>query len=282
MNKKKVLSIVLSLCIMIGLTSFAYAKKDNDLGEGQTEITIHIDGGKDVVAENNEEFQICIGDEIYNAVWKGNHMTIKMDSADNGFDIGKDEFIDIGYSSSKGSGTIRVTHQEGNGSNIDKEHDNGLNNFKGELNQAVIPLPGEDEDPYPTPTPEPDPPPTITDPEVPPVTPGEIPPVDPTIPESEKPVEPDKEPEIPPVIKNEDDEEIIIEDEEPPLAELPEVEEEEESEFEIKDGDVPLGELPQTGSNVSVIFKILGMTALLGALCAVIGVVIFSRKRNKV
>lgn len=117
----KMFTVLLVFTMMIScISTRVYAKKP---GTGQTQIHIHKASG---VAENKECFTVTINGVQYSAVLAGSVATVEMNTTDNVLGISKDETIEIPFTSSKGSGVMVVSHQEGNG---DKEHDKGLNNF---------------------------------------------------------------------------------------------------------------------------------------------------------
>lgn len=111
----KMFTVLLVLTMMIScISTRVYAKKP---GTGQTQIHIHNVSG---VAKNKECFTVTIKGVQYSAVLTGSVATVEMNTTDNVMEISKDETIEIPFTSSKGSGVMVVSHQEGNG---DKEQD---------------------------------------------------------------------------------------------------------------------------------------------------------------
>ncbi len=145
----RMFAFLLVFTMMIScISTRVYANKP---GTGQTEIHIHNISG---VAENKEYFTVTINGEQYSAVLTGSVVTVEMNTTDNVLGISKDESIEIPFTSSKGSGTMVVSHQEGNGH---QEQDEGLNNFKTVSIEFLDPDPGQTPDPDPGQTPDPDP-----------------------------------------------------------------------------------------------------------------------------
>ena len=145
----RMFAFLLVFTMMIScISTRVYANKP---GTGQTEIHIHNVSG---VAENKEYFTVTINREQYSAVLTGSVATVEMNTTDNVLGISKDESIEIPFTSSKGSGTMVVSHQEGNGH---QEQDEGLNNFKTVSIEFLDPDPGQTPDPDPSQTPDPDP-----------------------------------------------------------------------------------------------------------------------------
>ena len=149
----RMFAFLLVFTMMIScISTRVYANKP---GTGQTEIHIHNVSG---VAENKEYFTVTINGEQYSAVLTGSVATVEMNTTDNVLGISKDESIEIPFTSSKGSGTMVVSHQEGNGH---QEQDEGLNNFKTVSIEFLDPDPGQTPDPDPGKTPDPTPDPTL-------------------------------------------------------------------------------------------------------------------------
>ena len=135
---KKILATLLALTLMFSLTSVAVsAKKEDTTGTGQTQVHIH---GVGDIGKNKDKVTIIVGENRYEGELQGSKLEIEIDSTDNGFDFDKGESMDIQYEiEGGGKGTITITHQEGNGTNIGKEHDEGLNNFKGSVKPNETP-----------------------------------------------------------------------------------------------------------------------------------------------
>lgn len=242
-NLRKVISPVIVLALLISVMSVSALAAT---GTGQTQVHIHGVGG---IAPNKSEVIIIVDGQEYAGTLQGSKLTIEMDSTDNGFDFAKGESMDVEYRAGDQTGTLTLTHKEGNGNNIGKEHDQGLNNFNGTVKQPEIdaeidpelgPTPEPEPEPEPEPLPEPEPnlpsspreDPKVEIEILPEVEDKEDPPV---VPEYEFPV-------IPPV---EEEPEVQIEEPEVPLAEIPE----EEIVEEIPDEDVPLADVPYTGTS---------------------------------
>lgn len=135
----KMFTVLLVFTMIIScISTKVYAKKP---GTGQIQIHIHNASG---TAENKEFFTVTINDVQYSAVLTGSVVTVEMNTTDNVLGISKDETIEIPFTSSKGSGVMVVSHQEGNGN---KEQDEGLNNFK------TVSIVFSDLEPTPDPTP---------------------------------------------------------------------------------------------------------------------------------
>ena len=146
MRKLITLCIALAMCISaMTVTAFAGNDKDKDkdkgngngnTGTGQTQVHIHFQGEGNV-GGNKDSITIIVGENQYTGSVQGSKLEIEMGSTDNGFDFGANESMEVGYKNNKTgeTGTIIMTHKEGNGGNIDKEHDNGLNNFYGSVKQ---------------------------------------------------------------------------------------------------------------------------------------------------
>ena len=158
MRKMFALCMALALCVsMLAATVFASNENSNgqgNTGTGQTQVHIHLDGS---IGSNKDDVSIIVGDNEYHGSIQGSKLEIEMDSTDNGFDFGKDESMDVGFKNNTTgeTGTLTLTHKEGNGNNIGKEHDEGLNNFNGSVKPAE-PAPTEPDPTEPDPT-EPDP-----------------------------------------------------------------------------------------------------------------------------
>lgn len=263
-NLRKVISTVIVLALLIGVMSVtALAAPGN--GTGQTQVHIHGVAG---IAPNKSEVVIIVDGKEYPGTLQGSKLTIEMDSTDNGFDFGADESMDVEYRAGDQTGTLTLTHKEGNGNNIGKEHDKGLNNFNGTVKQPdPIPenetptdetpkdeTPKDEDNGDPMPEPEPNLP---TSPrEDPDVEIEVIPGDEPEIPNEEPPYVPDIDfPVIPPVV---DEPAVEIEEPEVPLAEEPEIEEPIE---EIPDEEVPLADVPYTGSMAILRIVLCGLSA---------------------
>lgn len=141
-RKVATVCMVLALCIsMMTVPAFADNNKDKDnTGTGQTQVHIHLNG---TIGSNKDDVTIIVGDNEYHGSIQGSKLEIEMDTTDNGFDFGKDESMDVGFKNNTTgeTGTLTLTHKEGNGNNIGKEHDNGLNNFNGDVKPTEPPAP---------------------------------------------------------------------------------------------------------------------------------------------
>ena len=129
MRKVLALCMMLALCIgMMAVPAFA----DNGNGTGQTQIHIHLDGN---IGDNKDSVTIIVDGKEYHGSIQGSKLKIEMNTTDNGFDFAQGESMDVNFvNNNNGStGTLTLTHKEGNGNNIDKEHDKGLNNFNGSV-----------------------------------------------------------------------------------------------------------------------------------------------------
>lgn len=142
--KKIISALVISCLIFSLLTCAAFAKNDNNngngndqTGTGQTQIHIH---GVGEIGDNKDEVTVVIDGVAYTGTLEGGKLTIDMGTTDNGFDIAPDGSKEITYQNGDNSGTITVTHKEGNGNNINKEHDKGLNNFNGSVTPNTPPV----------------------------------------------------------------------------------------------------------------------------------------------
>ncbi len=252
------------MCAIIASSACApaFAKSDKNPGTGQTQIHIH---GVQGIGSNKDSITVVIGGVEYQGTIKGSTLVIDMDTTDNTLDIQLGESVDISFknNTSNKSGTISVSHQEGNGNS---EHDNGLNNFKTDgvkwdndtpdPEPKPDPIPGDgdddgDDDKEPEPKPEPGPDPIPL--------PDPIPRPEPEpLPEPDLPLIPDEEvPLVDEPVMDEPVAEEIITDEETPLADAPveEVIEDEQPPLTasvdaaetIEDEVVPLAAAPQTG-----------------------------------
>jgi len=134
-NMRKIIVTITTLALLIGLMSVsALAAPGN--GTGQTQVHIH---GVEGLAPNKSEVVIIVDGKEYSGTLQGSKLTLEMDSTDNGFDFGKDESMEVGYRVGDETGTLTLTHKEGNGNNVGKEHDEGLNNFNGTVNAPIQP-----------------------------------------------------------------------------------------------------------------------------------------------
>ena len=212
MRKITVLCMVLVFCIGIMTLPVLAANNGNgkengngngNTGTGQTQVHIHMQDGN--VGSNGDDVTLIVGDKEYEGNIQGSKLNIEMDSTDNGFDFGADESMEVSYKNNTTgeTGTITLTHKEGNGNNIGSEHDNGLNNFNGTVKQPTQPTPTE---------------PPVTEPPVtePPVDPPVNPPVNPPAPQPQ----PQPQEEYPVMMLN-DDGLVTIDDGAVPLADVP-------------------------------------------------------------
>ena len=202
---KKLIVCLLSLIFILNISFVCVLAANDDLGTGQSQVHIH---GVGDIGNNKDAITLIVGDNEYQGQLQGSKLTVEMDSSFNGFDFSPDESMEVGYRNGDVSGILILTHQEGNGNNINKEHDMGLNNFRGSLKPAepapTDPEPGDGSDPAPLsddgedpvpPTVEPDPNQPIVEPEQPDPNPGGNNP-EPVVPVSEKP-DPDPTPSYP-------------------------------------------------------------------------------------
>jgi len=147
---------------MIAVPAFAANdKKDDHTGTGQTQVHIHLEG---TIGGNKDSVTIIVDGKEYHGSIQGSKLEIEIEDTDNGFNFDKGESMDVEFknNSTGESGTLTLTHKEGNGTNIDKEHDKGLNNFNGTLKPTQPgPEPKPDPKPYPKPYPKPKPKPQI-------------------------------------------------------------------------------------------------------------------------
>jgi len=111
---------------------------NGNTGTGQTQVTIHLDGK---IGENKDSITVVVDGQEYQGNIKGSTLEIEMDSTKNGFHFDQGSSMDIGYKNNNDgtSGTLNITHHEGNGKDIDKEHDSGKNNFDGTVKQPEVP-----------------------------------------------------------------------------------------------------------------------------------------------
>lgn len=126
---KKIFVLIIALFLLLNATPFGFA----DEGVGQTQIHIHMKDEK--IGENKDSITIVIDGQEYHGVISGSKIEIEMNTTENGFNFAKNESLDIDYynNSDGTNGTITITYKEGNGNNIQNEHDKGLNNFNGVL-----------------------------------------------------------------------------------------------------------------------------------------------------
>lgn len=134
---RKMIVTLAVLALLVGVMSVS-ALAASGTGTGQTQVHIH---GVEGLAPNKSEVVIIVDGKEYTGTLQGSKLTIEMDSTDNGFDFGADESMDVGYRVGDQTGTLTLTHKEGNGTNIGKEHDQGLNNFNGTVKQPENPTP---------------------------------------------------------------------------------------------------------------------------------------------
>ena len=124
---RKVLVTLLTASMVLGCASVTALAA----GSGQTKVHIHELGG---LGDNKDEVEITVGDKTYYGKFKcDGKVEIEMNSTANGFDIEPGGSIEIQFTNTtKGTTTtVILTHKEGNGDKIDKEHDKGKNNFNG-------------------------------------------------------------------------------------------------------------------------------------------------------
>ena len=284
MRKITVLCMVLVFCIGIMTLPVLAANNGNgkgngngngNTGTGQTQVHIHMQDGN--VGSNGDDVTLIVGDKEYEGNIQGSKLNIEMDSTDNGFDFGADESMEVSYKNNKTgeTGTITLTHKEGNGNNIGNEKDEGLNNFNGTVKQPTQPTPTEPPVTEPPVTEPPVTEPPVTEPPVtePPVT--EPPVTEPPVTEPPVTEPPVTEPPVtePPVTEPPVTEPPVTETPAPqPQEEYPVMTLNDDGLVTIDDGDVPLADVPRTG-DISLLWM---ATSSLAAG----GIILLNRKRK--
>ena len=245
---RKLAAMCMALVLLVAMMAIPAFAKNDDPGTGQTQVHIHLDGS---IGENKDSVTIIVGENEYQGSVQGSKLEIEMGTTENGFDFGAGESMEVGYRNNNDgtTGTITLTHKEGNGNNIGKEHDNGLNNFNGSVNKPIEPAPTE---PPVVPT---EPPVVPTEPPVvptePPVVPTEPPvvPTEPPVVPTEPPVVPTNPP-APPVTP------VTPPAPQPRIAMV-----DGDGLITIDDGNVPLADVPQTGDFSTLLMALSSLSA---------------------
>ena len=243
MAKKKFVSSFLTICLAVALAvtflipsaALAASAKNSN----QTEVHIHRLSG---ITVNKGSVTITLPDGTsYTGMLTGSTLTLDIGSPDNGFHIDKNETLTVSYTTSDNrSGVMVISHKEGNGTNIPKEHDKGLNNYNGSYTENVPATTTQQV----VPTTQPTVPTTLpAAPTVQPTVPTTLPAApttQPTVPTT-LPAAPTTQPVVPTTLPN-----IQIPDEDIPLDEIPDI--------VIPDEDVPLDENPKTADPALLLF----------------------------
>ena len=229
------LAVALAVTFLIPSAALAASAKNSN----QTEVHIHRLSG---ITVNKGSVTITLPDGTsYTGMLTGSTLTLDIGSPDNGFHIDKNETLTVSYTTSDNrSGVLVISHKEGNGTNIPKEHDKGLNNYNGSYTESV---------------------PTTTTQQVVPTTQPVVttlpaaPTVQPTVPTT-LPAAPTTQPVVPTTLPN-----IQIPDEDIPLDEIPDIVIPDEDipldetpHIDIPDEDVPLDENPKTADPALLLF----------------------------
>ena len=239
MAKKIMRSLMAVLaCMAIVLSALqvpAYAKKDDKkTGTGQTQVHIHKVGQ---LGGNGTMVTIYVDGNAYSGPISGSKLTLEMNSTDNGFDFPKGGSMDVRYSVETGeTGTLTLTHKEGNGNNIKDEHDQGLNNFNAEVKPDQAPKDEEPKDEEPKDEEPKDEEPKDEEPK-------DEEPKD-EEPKDEEPKDEEPKDEEPKDEEPKDEKSTVFVHADPaPTSDEGELE-------EIPDEDVPLADVPQTGGSI--------------------------------
>ena len=128
---KRVLAMCMALLLSVSMMTVpAFAEGNGNTGTGQTQAKIHLDG--DNIGNNGDSVDLFVGENKYEGKVQGGNLNVEMNTTDNHFNFGKEESLEITYinNTTGETGTIILSHKEGNGGT---ENDKGKNNFNGSV-----------------------------------------------------------------------------------------------------------------------------------------------------